>query len=118
MRPAGGDKTHLGLEGVVEARPAKVSARLAPKDPDQVAARLSAAIRARVPETYGDTVGGTVVVDANDIGRSVLGEDAPGPTEREETMFADNPLGQDSEQTPWRSSSSATDVRSSDALRT
>ncbi|HUG50533.1 MAG TPA: hypothetical protein VLZ78_06000 [Terrimesophilobacter sp.] len=91
--------THLGLEGVVDARPANVSARLAPKDPDQVAARLSAAIRARVPETYRDMFGGTVVMDANDIGRSVLGKDAPGPKEREETMFADNPLGHGSEQT-------------------
>jgi asparagine synthase (glutamine-hydrolysing) len=39
-------------------------------------------------------------MDANDIGRNVLGKDAPGPKEREETMFADNPLGQGSEQTP------------------
>jgi len=80
--------------------PANVSAKLAPKDPDQVAARLSAAIRARVPEAYRSTFGGTVVMDANDIGRNVLGMDAPGPKERYEAMFADNPLGQGSEQTP------------------
>src|SRR6476661_4032156 len=80
--------------------PANVSAKLAPKDPDQVAARLSAAIRARVPEAYRRTFGGTVVMDANDIGRNVLGMDAPGPKERYEAMFADNPLGQGSEQTP------------------
>jgi len=30
----------------------------------------------------------------------VLGKDAPGPKERYEAMFADNPLGQGSEQTP------------------
>jgi asparagine synthase (glutamine-hydrolysing) len=30
----------------------------------------------------------------------VLGQDAPGPKERYEAMFADNPLGQGSEQTP------------------
>lgn len=80
--------------------PANVSAKLAPKDPDDVAARLSAAIRERVPEAYRDTFGGTVVMDANDIGRNVLGQDAPGPKERYEEMFADNPLGQGSEQTP------------------
>ncbi|HET9631508.1 MAG TPA: asparagine synthetase B, partial [Terrabacter sp.] len=80
--------------------PANVSAKLAPKDPDQVAARLSAAIRARVPEAYRSTFGGTIVMDANDIGRNVLGMDAPGPKERYEAMFADNPLGQGSEQTP------------------
>ena len=39
-------------------------------------------------------------MDANDIGRNVLGKDAPGPKERYEAMFADNPLGQGSEQTP------------------
>ena len=80
--------------------PANVSAKLAPKDPDEVAARLSAAIRARVPEAYRSTFGGTIVMDANDIGRNVLGMDAPGPKERYEAMFADNPLGQGSEQTP------------------
>ena len=80
--------------------PANVSAKLAPKDPDDVAARLSAAIRERVPEAYRDTFGGTVVMDANDIGRNVLGKDAEGPKERYEEMFADNPLGQGSEQTP------------------
>ena len=65
-----------------------------------MAARLSAAIRERVPEAYRETFGGTVVMDANDIGRNVLGKDAPGPKERYEAMFADNPLGQGSEQTP------------------
>ena len=65
-----------------------------------MAAHLSAAIRARVPEAYRDTFGGTVVMDANDIGRNVLGKDAPGAKERYELMFADNPLGQGSEQTP------------------
>ena len=65
-----------------------------------MAARLVAAIRERVPEAYRDTFGGTVVMDANDIGRNVLGKDAPGPKERYEAMFADNPLGQGSEQTP------------------
>ena len=79
---------------MVDARPANVSAKLAPKDPDQVAGRLSAAIRARVPGTYRDTFGGTVVMDANDIGRNVLGKDAPGPKEREETMFADKGGGE------------------------
>ena len=43
--------------------PANVSAKLAPKDPDQVAAQISAAIRERVPERYRDTFHGTVVMD-------------------------------------------------------
>ncbi|MEO7421529.1 MAG: asparagine synthase (glutamine-hydrolyzing), partial [Ornithinibacter sp.] len=90
------------IDGPTEysAYPSNVSAKLAPKDPDAVAARLSAAIRARVPEPWRATFGGTVVMDANDIGRNVLGSDEPGDWSRFEEMFADNPLGQGSEQTP------------------
>ena len=61
---------------------------------------LSAAIRQRVPEPWRSTFGGTVIMDANDIGRNVLGSDVPGDWARFEEMFADNPLGQGSEQTP------------------
>ena len=96
----GGDIRAIDGPTEYSVYPANVSAKLAPKDPDLVAARLSALIRERVPEPWRDTFGGTVVMDANDIGRNVLGKDAPGPKERYEAMFADNPLGQGSEQTP------------------
>ncbi|MDN5790717.1 MAG: asparagine synthase (glutamine-hydrolyzing) [Micrococcales bacterium] len=96
----GGDIRAIDGPTEYSVYPANVSAKLAPKDPGEVAERLSAAIRARVPETYRATFGGTVVMDANDIGRNVLGQDAAGPKERYEAMFADNPLGQGSEQTP------------------
>lgn len=90
------------IDGPTEysAYPSNVSAKLAPKDPDEVAARLSEQIRSRVPQAYRDTFGGTIVMDANDIGRNVLGSDVPGDQGRFEEMFADNPLGQGSEQTP------------------
>ncbi|TWE07970.1 asparagine synthase (glutamine-hydrolyzing) [Rudaeicoccus suwonensis] len=90
------------IDGPTEysAYPSNVSAKLAPKDPDQVASRLSAAIRERAPQAYRDTFGGTVVMDANDIGRNVLGSDVKGDWTRFEEMFADNPLGQSTEQTP------------------
>ena len=96
----GGDIRAIDGPTEYSVYPANVSAKLGPKDPDAVAARLSAAIRERVPPAYRDSFGGTVVMDANDIGRNVLGKDAPGPKERYELMFADNPLGQGSEQTP------------------
>ncbi|MDC5696965.1 asparagine synthase (glutamine-hydrolyzing) [Intrasporangium calvum] len=96
----GGDIRAIDGPTEYSVYPANVSAKLAPKDPDQVAARLSALIRERVPQPWRATFGGTVVMDANDIGRNVLGKDAPGPKERYEAMFADNPLGQGSEQTP------------------
>ncbi|MGO4599460.1 asparagine synthase-related protein [Terrabacter sp. 2RAF25] len=96
----GGDIRAIDGPTEYSVYPANVSAKLGPKDPDDVAARLSAAIRERVPAAYRDSFGGTVVMDANDIGRNVLGKDAPGPKEHYELMFADNPLGQGSEQTP------------------
>jgi asparagine synthase (glutamine-hydrolysing) len=91
------------IDGPTEysAYPSNVSAKLAPKNPDAVAARLSAAVRERLPEPWRSTFGGTVVMDANDIGRNVLGTDVPGADRgRFEEMFADNPLGQGTEQTP------------------
>jgi asparagine synthase (glutamine-hydrolysing) len=91
------------IDGPTEysAYPSNVSAKLPPKDPDAVAARLSAAIRQRVPEPWRDTFRGTVVIDANDVGRNVLGSDVPrSEWPRLEEMFADNPLGQTQEQTP------------------
>jgi asparagine synthase (glutamine-hydrolysing) len=80
--------------------PANVSAKLAPKDPDDVAARLTAAIKAVVPAEYAERYAGTVVIDANDIGRNALGKDAAGDNATYEAVFSDNPLGQTDEQTP------------------
>jgi asparagine synthase (glutamine-hydrolysing) len=96
----GGDIRAIDGPTEYSVYPANVSAKLGPKDPDEVAARISAAIRERIPEPWRSSFGGTVVMDANDIGRNVLGKDAPGSKERYELMFADNPLGQGSEQTP------------------
>ncbi|MEE1618833.1 asparagine synthase-related protein [Brachybacterium sp. J153] len=83
------------------AFPSNVSAKLPPKDPDQVSARISAAIRASdLPAAVRDAFVGTVVMDANDIGRNVLGTDVDTPRERLEATFADNPLGQGRQRTP------------------
>lgn len=81
--------------------PANVSAKLPPKDPAMVAEQLSTAIRhAKISEKYKKMFNGTVVIDANDIGRNVLGKDASGDNEKFEEMFADNPLGQARQRTP------------------
>ncbi|MDR2586638.1 MAG: asparagine synthase (glutamine-hydrolyzing) [Coriobacteriales bacterium] len=80
--------------------PANVSAKLAPAQPDAVAAQLSSLVRAAVPAPYAENFGGVVIIDANDIGRNVLGTDAPGPSAHYEAAFGDNPLGQAHEQTP------------------
>ena len=81
--------------------PANVSAKLPPKDPVTVAEQLSDAIRhAKIADKYKKMFSGTVVIDANDIGRNVLGKDASGEDEKFEEMFADNPLGQARQCTP------------------
>lgn len=83
------------------AFPSNVSAKLPPKDPDAVSATISAAIRgADIPAALRDSFVGTVVMDANDIGRNVLGSDVDTPNERLEATFADNPLGQGRQRTP------------------
>ena len=84
--------------------PANVSAKLAPAHPDRVSSKLRATIKATLTDaglaTLADTLSGVVVIDANDIGRNVLGSDADRPEEFYENLFGDNPLGQGSEQTP------------------
>ncbi|HEV2088205.1 MAG TPA: hypothetical protein VGR21_07820, partial [Cryptosporangiaceae bacterium] len=84
--------------------PANVSAKLAPARPDEVASELRRAVvlvlKAEGLVEVADALAGVVVIDANDIGRNVLGADADRPAQFFEELFADNPLGQGSEQTP------------------
>jgi hypothetical protein len=82
------------------AYPSNVSAKLPPKDPDQVAGQISAAVREAVPEELAKTFGGTVVIDSNDLGRDVLGHDTDRVIEFFCDMFRDNPFGQGRQQTP------------------
>jgi asparagine synthase (glutamine-hydrolysing) len=90
------------IDGPTEysAYPANVSAKLAPADPCGVARQVSAAVRAALPAELVERFGGTVVIDANDIGRNVLGHDTALTEEQMVAAFADNPLGQGREQTP------------------
>jgi len=65
-------------------------AKMAPKDPDKVARTLQTHTGCKV-----------VIMDANDIGREVLGvSDSNIDIEMCKAAFADNPLGQTSQQTP------------------
>jgi asparagine synthase (glutamine-hydrolysing) len=91
------------IDGPTEysAYPANVSAKLAPADPAGVARAISAAVRDLVGVAAADRFGGTVVIDANDLGRNVLGHDTDLDERTLEGVFADNPLGQGREQTPF-----------------
>jgi hypothetical protein len=69
--------------------PYNQAATLGPRDPDDAARRVSAAVRARV-----------AVIDANDAGCNVLGASHGVDRRWVSRLFADNPLGQAREQTP------------------
>lgn len=79
--------------------PSNVSAKLPPKDPSKVAVKLDEAIRKAMPD-IATNFKGVVVIDANDLGRNVLGHNTDQPEAKLEAVFADNPLGQGSERTP------------------
>lgn len=64
-------------------------AKLAPKDPDGVAQKLSQKFKVDV-----------AIVDANDIGVEVLGASEKINRKLIQELFRDNPLGQTTEQTP------------------
>lgn len=90
------------IDGPAETNvyPANVSAKLAPKDPDGASGAIRRAIRARVPAEIGARLGGVVIIDANDLGRNVLGQDSDRPDAFFASLFADNPAGQGRQQTP------------------
>lgn len=64
-------------------------AKLAPKDPEKVAQKLSELLKV-----------GVAIIDANDIGVNVLGASKGVDVELIKELFKDNPLGQTTEQTP------------------
>jgi asparagine synthase (glutamine-hydrolysing) len=80
--------------------PSNVSAKLAPKDPDQVAQQLAVAMRKVLPTEVTEHLKGVVVIDSNDIGRNVLGQNTDQPEKLFEDIFGDNPLGQADQRTP------------------
>ncbi|MGH7196773.1 MAG: redoxin domain-containing protein [Candidatus Saccharimonadales bacterium] len=80
--------------------PSNVSAKLPPEDPQKVAVELSELLKKRLHPELTANFRGVVVIDANDLGRNVLGHDTVDGEEQLEAIFADNPLGQGSECTP------------------
>ncbi|MDO8512042.1 MAG: coenzyme F420-0:L-glutamate ligase [bacterium] len=64
-------------------------AKLAPKDPENVAQKLAELLKV-----------GVAIIDANDIGVQVLGASEGMNIELIRELFKDNPLGQTTEQTP------------------
>lgn len=80
--------------------PSNVSAKLGPKNPKGVAKQIHKNLLEKLPKTRGNTFQGVVIIDANDIGRTVLGNTTGLKNKKVEMIFKDNPMGQGSEQTP------------------
>lgn len=88
-------RSAAGIDGPTEYSlyPANVSAKLLPKDPQKVCESISSAI-------HDSRCLGAVIIDANDIGRNILGNTTGIDDTIIAEIFRDNPMGQTDEQTP------------------
>ena len=75
--------------------PHNEQAKLGPKDPDGVAARLAEFLSSGKEHAVG-----AAIIDASDLTANVLGASAGVSRDLVETLMRDNPLGQGHEQTP------------------
>ena len=80
--------------------PGNAAAKLPPARPDEAAAAIRRAVRDAVPAAVGDRLAGVVIIDANDLGRNVLGRDNDRGDDFFAELFVDNPAGQNRQQTP------------------
>ncbi|MEU5547667.1 asparagine synthase (glutamine-hydrolyzing) [Streptomyces sioyaensis] len=80
--------------------PSNVSAKLAPKAPEKVAADIASHLRATLPAETVAAFQGVAIIDANDLGCDVLGQSTELPDACIAEMFRDNPLGQGRQCTP------------------
>src|SRR3989344_2311412 len=78
--------------------PSNVSAKLGPKNPQEVAKKIDEEIRLKLKNPKGFV--GVVIIDANDLGRDVLANTTDFKNKTIEEIFRDNPMGQGREQTP------------------
>ncbi|PIZ63936.1 hypothetical protein COY16_00620 [Candidatus Roizmanbacteria bacterium CG_4_10_14_0_2_um_filter_39_13] len=78
--------------------PSNVSAKLAPKDPQKAAERIK--VQISKSKVQSSNFGGVVIIDANDLGRNVLGNASDKSDTFFEEVMRDNPMGQGIEGTP------------------
>lgn len=76
--------------------PSNVSAKLGPKNPQKAAGD----IKTQIEKNYKSNFLGVVIIDANDIGRNILGNSTDLSDKLVEEIMRDNPMGQADEQTP------------------
>ncbi len=100
-------RTVASIDGPTEYSlyPSNVSAKLGPKDPQKAAAKIRKSIEAVISgeslfEELKRNFGGVVIIDANDLGRDILGNATDTTDAYFQKVMKDNPMGQGSEQTP------------------
>ena len=91
-----------GIDGPTEYSlyPANVSAKLLPKNPNEVCNKIDKEIKTNHQPLTTNHYLGSVIIDANDIGRNILGNSTGLDDIIIEEIFKDNPMGQSDEQTP------------------
>ncbi len=97
---AGGSASAIDGPTEYSLFPSNVSAKLGPKNPKRVAKEITAHLRNKLPKTKLNTFDGVAIIDANDIGQKVLGNDTAYSSKNVGNIFKDNPMGQGNEQTP------------------
>ncbi|MCX7996774.1 MAG: asparagine synthase (glutamine-hydrolyzing) [Patescibacteria group bacterium] len=95
-------RTVASIDGPTEYSlyPSNVSAKLGPREPDKAAEAISTAIRKKLTSDERKHFMGAVVIDANDLGRDILGNASVLTDSEVAAIMRDNPMGQGSEQTP------------------
>ncbi len=95
-------RTVASIDGPTEYSlyPSNVSAKLGPKEPQKAAENIRKVIEETLPEDVKHTFGGVVIIDANDLGRDILGNASDTTDMFFQKIMRDNPMGQGSEQTP------------------
>jgi asparagine synthase (glutamine-hydrolysing) len=100
-------RSAAGIDGPTEYSlyPANVSAKLLPKNPNGVCNDIDNEIKKCIekvqsPESRVQSYLGSVIIDANDIGRNILGNSTGIDDKIIAEIFRDNPMGQTDEQTP------------------
>ena len=80
--------------------PSNVSAKLGPKNPNKVCEEIYENLKKELHPDLFMKLKGVVIIDANDLGRVVLGIKSEYKTRFFEQVMRDNPMGQGVEQTP------------------
>jgi asparagine synthase (glutamine-hydrolysing) len=95
-------RTVASIDGPTEYSlyPSNVSAKLGPKNPDKAAQKIRKVLESQLSQGERSLFDGVVIIDANDLGRDILGNATAFADKEIADIMRDNPMGQGSEQTP------------------